>query len=306
MLRSNNKSYYVSVFVGFFFKVLEHLLHSLYLWSKSFQQFPPLWLIKLLNSVLSSHIPIKYISSISGADSPICPWRRWFGISGEVSLGWADWYVRGWGFERASTPMKAVVISSSLTLPRTAFVHKSWIRIFAWTTNRLTRPNGWNILATFPTINLSVRMLPNAGVGTKKRKHILAHTTEFQGCLSIARCHGWGWFLVLCAPGEWLIATSESYLTIYKPSFLLHSTDLEVLWTTGLHHHCLSLNPKKHPCMLTFSQFQRQADILSSTSRHFPETQTGHETEWMHLQKWCIQICVHRYFHQLLNFSKEI
>ena len=127
-------------------------------------------------------------------------------------------------------------------------------------------------------------MLPNAGVGTKKRKHILAHTTEFQGCLTLARCHGWGWFLVLCAPGEWLIATSESYLTIYKPSFLLHSTDLEVLWTTGLHHHCLSLNPKKHPCMLTFSQFQRQADILSSTSRHFPETQTGHETEWMHLQ----------------------
>ena len=149
-------------------------------------------------------------------------------------------------------------------------------------------------------------MLPNAGVGTKKRKHILAHTTEFQGCLSLARCHGWGWFLVLCAPEEKLIAPPESYLTIYKPSFLLHSTDLEVLWTTGLHHHCLSLNPKKHPCMLTFSQFQRQADILSSTSRHFSETQTGHETEWMHLQKWCIQICVHRDFDQLLNFSKEI
>ena len=148
--------------------------------------------------------------------------------------------------------------------------------------NRLTRPNGSYILATFPTINLLVRMLPNAEVGTKKRKHILVHTTEFQGCLSLVSCRGWGWFLVLCTPGEWLIAPPESYLTIYKPSFLLHSTDLEVLWTTGLHRHSLSLNPQKHPCMLTFSQFQRQADILSSTSRHFPETQTGHETEWMH------------------------
>ena len=148
--------------------------------------------------------------------------------------------------------------------------------------NRLTRPNGSYILATFPKINLLVRMLPNAEVGTKKEK---TYSCAYHRIPRVFVTCKVSWLrLVSSALRSWRMAdsTSRELPNHYKPSFLLHSTDLEVLWTTGLHHHSLSLNPQKHPCMLTFSQFQRQADILSSTSRHFPETQTGHETEWMH------------------------
>ena len=53
---------------------------------------------------------------------PIYPCRKWFGVKGISSYGFADWYVKGLEFIKDSTPVKAVISSSSLTtaLPRMA------------------------------------------------------------------------------------------------------------------------------------------------------------------------------------------
>ena len=166
--------------------------------------------------------------------------------------------------------------------------------------NRLTRPNGSYILATFPKINLLVRMLPNAEVGTKKRKHILVHTTEFQGCLSLVRCRGWGWFLVLCAPGEWLIAPPESYLTITSlhfcstPQILKFFEQLDCTITVS---HWIQRSIRV--CWL-FHSFRARRIFFLVLLVIFLRHKLGTK------RSGCIQIPIHRDFDQLLNFSKEI